>query len=134
MSNSINSNSNRFNKQQTYSNKGTNYLFQSQNRLTLGNVEKICLPNKCSSLRTCCRNQYKFQQYVQGQQDLYALMRRFPERFPIITTSKNENLTIGQQRQMSNNWYRQFGTSQAMPVNDNWGGFYVVGSEVPYTN
>ena len=31
-------------------------------------------------------------------------------------------------------WWRQFGTSQALPVNDNFGGFYLVGSEVGYTN
>jgi hypothetical protein len=61
-------------------------------------------------------------------------MRRFPEKFPIIPAVKGLNLTIPQQRQYSNNWYRQFGTSQALPVNDVWGGFYVVGSEVPYTN
>jgi hypothetical protein len=61
-------------------------------------------------------------------------MRRFPERFPLISSTQNINLTPAEQRIYSNMWYRQFGTSQAMPVNDNWGGFYVVGSEVPYTN
>jgi hypothetical protein len=108
--------------------------FQSYDLLTLGNVQKTCSQNKCTNIRTCCRNQYKFQQYVQAQQDLYARMRRFPEQFPLIGFQKIDGLTPAQQRQYSNNWYRQFGTSQALPVNDNWGGFYLVGSEVPYTN
>ncbi|MBT3407225.1 hypothetical protein HN415_00935 [Candidatus Woesearchaeota archaeon] len=68
------------------------------------------------------------------QQNLYAMMRRFPEKFPIISSVKQINLTLAQQRQYSNMWYRQFGTSQALPVNDNFGGFYLVGSDVPYTN
>ena len=44
------------------------------------------------------------------------------------------NLTPGQQRAYSNLWWRQFGTSQALPANDDWGGFYCPGSDVPYTN
>ena len=77
---------------------------------------------------------YNFQKYVLNQQDLYAKMRHHPELFPIISSVKGLRLTPGQQRAYSNLWYRQFGTSQALPVNDNWGGFYVVGSEVPFTN
>jgi hypothetical protein len=61
-------------------------------------------------------------------------MRRKPELFPITTYVQNMNLTPAEKRQYSNMWYRQFGTSQALPVNDNWGGFYLPGSEVPYTN
>ena len=61
-------------------------------------------------------------------------MRRRPEIFPIISSVKNIGLTQDQQKAYSNLWYRQFGTSQALPVNDNFGGFYLVGSEVPYTN
>ena len=71
---------------------------------------------------------------VLNQQNLYTLMRRFPESFPIIPSVKRLNLPLHYQRQYSNMWYRQFGTSQAMPVNDNWGGFYCPGSEVPFTN
>ena len=71
---------------------------------------------------------------AQGQQDLYANMRRQPEKYPIISWVKNMNLTPAEQRQYSNLWYRQFGTSQALPVNDNWGGFFIAGSEVHYTN
>ena len=61
-------------------------------------------------------------------------MRLYPHRFPIISKVKNLNLTYAQKRAYSNMWWRQFGTSQALPVNDNFGGFYLVGSEVPYTN
>ena len=68
------------------------------------------------------------------QQNLYTMMRLHPEKFPIISSVKNINLTLGQQRAYSNRWYRQFGTSQALPVNDNFGGFYCQGSEVPFTS
>ena len=61
-------------------------------------------------------------------------MRLHPEKFPITPWVQQMNLSVSDQRRYSNMWYRQFGTSQALPVNDNWGGFYVVGSEVPYTN
>ena len=69
-----------------------------------------------------------------NQQDLYTMMRLKPESFPIIPSVKRLNLPLNYQRQYSNMWYRQFGTSQALPVNGNFGGFYCVGSEVPYTN
>ena len=69
-----------------------------------------------------------------NQQNLYTLMRLKPETFPIIPSVAFLNLPLNYKRQYSNMWYRQFGTSQALPVNDNFGGFYIVGSEVPYTN
>jgi hypothetical protein len=112
----------------------TTYQFQSYDPLNFGKVVSVKAPISCVLQKNCSINQYKFQQYVMNQQNTYALMRRFPERFPIIPWVQQMGLTKGQQRAYSNNWYRQFGTSNAMPVNDNWGGFYVVGSEVPYTN
>ncbi len=69
-----------------------------------------------------------------NQQNLYTLMRRKPELFPIISSVKNLNLPLNYQRRYSNMWYRQFGTSQALPVNDNFGGFFCPGSETPFTN
>jgi len=91
---------------------------------------------RAKNLSRCrpCPSQCKFQYYVQNQQNLYALMRRYPNRFPIISSTQNIGLNEGQQRAYSNLWYRQFGTSQALPVNDNFGGFYLIGSNVPYTN
>ena len=108
--------------------------FQSYNRLTFGKDIPICSKVSCANKLICRNNQYKFDKYVYNQQDLYALMRHKPQIFPIIDSVKEINLTPAQKRAYSNMWYRQFGTSQALPVNDNWGGFYLVGSEVPYTN
>jgi hypothetical protein len=134
MSNSINNNSNRF-KKILNDNKKIEYYTQSQDRLTLGKLEKICALNNCAKIKQNCVNNAKNEEYVMKQQNLYAEMRRFPERFPLIQSSYGFNsLNYADQRRASNLWYRQFGTSQALPVNDNWGGFYVVGSEVPYTN
>jgi hypothetical protein len=110
------------------------HRFQSYEPLTFGQNIKICTPNTCKLQSKCNKSNYQFNKYVLGQQNLYAKMRRQPELFPIISWVKGMNLSPGQQRAYSNLWYRQFGTSQAMPVNDNWGGFYIVGSEVPYTN
>ena len=108
--------------------------FQSYNAATFGQNIKQCSPISCIVQNTCNNQQYRFQKYVLDQQNLYAKMRRFPEQFPIISSVKEIGLTPGQQRAYSNLWYRQFGTSQAMPVNDNWGGFFIVGSETSYTN
>ena len=94
----------------------------------------LCSPISCNVQKICSKNQYKFQQYVLNQQNLYALMRRRPELFPIISSVKEINLTLAQQRAYSNLWYRQFGTSQALPANDNWGGFFLPGTETPWTN
>lgn len=82
----------------------------------------------------CMQSSVYRNRLLNSQQNLYAEMRRHPEKFPIISWVKQMNLTLAEQRNYSNLWYRQFGTSQALPVNDNFGGFYVVGSEVPYTN
>ena len=95
---------------------------------------KACFPIQCKLNQGCKKNDYNFQKKILDQQNLYTLMRRKPELFPIINLFKNTNLSIQQQRAYSNMWYRQFGTSQSLPVNDNWGGFALVGSEVPYTN
>lgn len=109
-------------------------ITQSYDAATFGQNIKTCSPNACNVQLICNNDNYRFQRYVLHQQNLYALMRRFPERFPIISWVKNMNLRPGEQRAYSNLWYRQFGTSQALPANSDWGGFYVPGSEVPYTN
>ena len=128
----IKQNSNRESKQK---NKYCScHRFQSYDAATFGQNIKRCTPNTCK-INLGIRNQeYQFQQYVASQQNLYANMRRHPEQYPIISWVKEMNLTPGEKRAYSNMWYRQFGTSQALPVNNNWGGFYLVGSEVPYTN
>jgi hypothetical protein len=128
--NNLKNNSKNCNNQQYFS----CHRFQSYDAATLGQNVKICTPNSCRLQLKCAKSNCQFNNYVYAQQNLYAKMRRQPELFPIISWVNGMNLTPAQQRAYSNMWYRQFGTSQAMPVNDNWGGFYVVGSEVPYTN
>ena len=112
----------------------TKQKFQSYNMSTFGQVIPMKEIIQCKLQQGCNLNEINYQKYVLRQQNLYAVMRRYPQRFPIISWVKEMNLTIGEQRAYSNMFYRQLGTSQALPVNDNWGGFYVVGSEVPYTN
>jgi hypothetical protein len=112
----------------------TGYTFQSYDPTNFGQDVRVCLPSLCSLNLNCGLNQQNYQNYVLKQQNLYALMRRRPELFPIISSVKEINLSPADQRRYSNLWYRQFGTSQALPANDNFGGFYVVGSEVPFTN
>ena len=112
----------------------TSYPFQSYELINLGKVVNLKQTISCAVQKNCSINKYKFNKFVEEQQNLYALMRRYPEKFPIISSVKDMNLSLSDQRRYSNLWYRQFGTSQALPVNDNWGGFYIVGSEVPYTN
>ncbi len=108
--------------------------FQSYNAVNFGKTVQIKSPITCNIDKLNLISQYNYQKYVLSQQNLYALMRRFPEKFPIIPSVKGLNLTIPQQKAYSNNWYRQIGTSQSMPINDVWGGTYIPGSEVPYTN
>lgn len=108
--------------------------FQSYNPITFGSDVKICSPISCNVQKICNNNEYRYQKYVLDQQNLYALMRRRPELFPIISTVKEIGLSIPHQRAYSNTWYKQFGTSQSLATNDNWGGFYLPGSDVPFTN
>lgn len=131
MSDYIKNNSKRCNKKIICG----SYNFQSYERATLGKTIKLINPIPCALQQACSKNENKTNVLILTQQNLYALMRRKPEIFPIISSVKGLNLTLGQQRQYSNNWYRQFGTSQAIGVNSNvWGGTYIPGSEVPYTN
>ncbi len=131
----IKMNSKTYNKKKcVHTNKCSCMKFQSYDRITFGENIKLCSPISCRVNTICNNNNYRFQQYVNNQQNIYARMRRFPEQFPIIPWTANMNLNPYQQRAYSNIYYRALGTSNALPVNDNWGGFYVVGSEVPYTN
>ena len=127
--NSMNANSNRCKPKVC-----TTYRFQSYNVNNFGQDVIYKAPISCALQKNCSMNQYQFNAYVMRQQNLYTLMRRFPWKFPLIPWVSKNGLTPAEQRQYSNLWYRQFGTSQAMPANDDWGGFYCPGSEVPYTN
>ena len=110
------------------------FHYQSYNKFTLGKNIKLCYTAQLWNNILCQNNQNAKLRKIIRQQDLYTLMRRYPERFPIISSIKQLNLSKSDQRRYSNNWYRQFGTSQSLPVNDVWGGFYVAGSDVPYVN
>lgn len=130
MSNYIKNNSKRCGQQL----KNSNIKIQSYDLINFGQTINMCTPISCNVSKLCDANNRQFGNYVLAQQNLYQNMRLNPEKYPIISSVKNINLKPWEQRLYSNIWYRQFGTSQAMPVNDNYGGFYVVGSEVPYTN
>jgi hypothetical protein len=108
--------------------------FQSYDAATFGQNVPLCSPISCLVNINCNNDNYRFLQYVNDQQNLYARMRRFPEHFPIISWVKDMNLTLQQQRAYSNFWYKQFGASQSLPVNDNFGGFFLPGSDVGFTD
>ena len=108
--------------------------FQSYSNKEFGKVLTYDNMSHLSNKINCMySNVYRLRK-LNKQQNLYTMMRLHPEKFPIISSVKKMNLTLPQQRAYSNMWYRQFGTSQALPVNDNFGGFHVVGSDVPYTH
>ena len=130
----MNYNSKRFVQQQKCKLSCSCQISQSQSLNTLGKNITICNPISCNIQSICSKNSYKFQKYIQYKQNLYSLMRIRPELFPIITSAKEIGLSLKDQRRVSNNWYRQFGTSNSLSVNDNWGGFYLQGSDVPFTN
>lgn len=110
------------------------YPYQSYANTNFGKVIKLPFQSELSRKLNCMySNVYRIRK-LNKQQNLYTMMRLHPEKFPIISSVKNMNLTLAQQRAYSNRWYRQFGTSQALPVNDNFGGFYCQGSEVPFTS
>lgn len=108
--------------------------YQSYGRITLGDEIQLCKQNVCAVSLKCRNAEYQFNKGVLAQQNLYAAMRRYPERFPIISAVYGLGLTPMQQRAYSNIYYKRLGASQAMPVNDNWGGFALTGSDVPFTD
>ena len=110
------------------------YNFQDYTKPFSAILKKDCALSQIWQ-NVLCQNAKNAQiRRVIKQQDLYTTMRRNPQLFPIISTVKMMNLSLANQRKYSNMWYRQFGTSQALPVNDNWGGFFLPGSETPFTN
>jgi hypothetical protein len=130
----MNQNSNRYNAKLKNSKICTTYKFQSYDPLTFGKVITYHRPISCAIQKNCDINQCNFNKFVWNQQNTYALMRRFPEKFPIIPWTSENGLTPGEQRQYSTMFWKRLGTSQNLPVNNNWGGFAITGSEVPYTN
>lgn len=112
-----------------------NYIkYQTYVNRFLGKEITLPIMSHLSNKILCMNSNVYRNRKLRSQQNLYTSMRLHPERFPIISSVKGLNLTLAQQRSYSNMWYRQFGTSQALPVNDNFGGFNITGSDVPYTN
>ena len=109
-------------------------VYQTYSRKAFAKQIPIYTLNNLTQQLICSKSNVYRLRKLNHQQNLYAMMRRFPEKFPIISSVKNMNLTLAQQRQYSNMWWRQFGTSQALPVNDNFGGFFLPGSDVPFVN
>ena len=109
-------------------------VYQSYGRIQLGKEVPVYTLNTLTSQLICSKSNVYRLRKLNHQQNLYAMMRRYPEKFPIISSVKNMNLTLAQQIQYSNMWWRQFGTSQALPVNGNFGGFFLPGSDTPFVN
>ena len=109
-------------------------IYQSYSRNAFAKPISFYTLNSLTSQLICSKSNVYRLRKLNHQQNLYAMMRRFPEKFPIISSVKNMNLTLPQQRQYSNMWWRQFGTSQALPVNGNFGGFFLPGSDTPFVN
>ena len=108
--------------------------YQTYNKLNFGKEVTVYYFSQLANNINCMKSSVYRNRLLNHQQNLYAMMRRFPEKFPIISSVKNMNLTLAQQRQYSNMWWRQFGTSQALPVNGNFGGFFLPGSDTPFVN
>jgi len=108
--------------------------YQTYASKLLGKEIKLTSISELSNNVNCSYNKVHRIRKLNEQQNLYTMMRLHPDKFPIISSVKNMNLTYAQQRAYSNYWWRQYGTSQALPVNDVWGGFNLVGSDVPYTH
>ena len=100
------------------------FEFQTYNKKILGKKVKIYSLNTLNEQLICSKSNVFRLRKLNQQQNLYAMMRRYPEKFPIISSVKKMNLSLAQQRQYSNMWWRQFGTSQALPVNGVFGGFF----------
>lgn len=91
------------------------------------------LSNYVNQVNCSKSNVYRHRKLIY-QQNLYTMMRLYPHKFPITSKAKLLYNNKTHQRIYSNMWWRQFGTSQGLPVNDNFGGFNLVGSDVRYTN
>lgn len=112
----------------------SNFKYQSYNKKVFGEEIELPIMTNLSNKINCSYSKVHRIRKLNNQQNLYTMMRLNPEKFPIISSVKNMNLSLPQQRAYSNMWWKQYGTSQGLPVNDVWGGFYLVGSDVPYTS
>jgi hypothetical protein len=117
------------------------WYFQSYNQLN--QTEKVSLPNQCMMADIIGQQQCQQQKAYNRAQDLLHQYRVNPQKYPLTSWTYQNGLTKAQQRQYSNNWYRQQGTSCAMgstmngtpaSINANWPGMYIPGSQTTYTD
>jgi hypothetical protein len=107
--------------------------FQNYNNYSIN--QQVILPNICNHNRIIQNQQCAFQTAQYNQQRIYTLMTRNPELFPIVSTTQGLGLSVEQQRQYSNIWWRRLGSQ--MTTGANWQGFgatAITGSNIPFTN
>ena len=107
---------------------------QSYSRIDFAQERQLYFVSNLAQKVNCNYDKIFRMRKMNNQQNLYTTMRLNPEKFPIISSVKNINLTLPQQRYYSNLWWRKLGTSQSISVNDVWGGSSIAGSEVRYTS
>jgi len=117
------------------------WYFQSYNQLN--QTDKVSLPNPCMMAEIVGQQQCQQQKAYNRAQNLLHQYRVNPQNYPLTSWTYKNGLTKAQQREYSNNWYRQQGTSCAMgstmngtpaSINANWPGMYIPGSQVTYTD
>ena len=117
------------------------WYFQSYNQLN--QTEKVSLPNQCMMADIIGQQQCQQQKAYNRAQDLLHQYRVNPQKYPLTSWTAQNGLTKAQQRQYSNNWYRQIGTSNACgsvqpgypySVSLNWPASYIPGSQTTYTD
>ncbi len=105
--------------------------------------KKTFLKNECALSLKCVNQQCQYDRAFNRAQNLLRQYRVNPQNYPIISSTQNINLTKPEQRQYSNYWYRQIGTSNATgsvqpgypySVYPNWPGCNIRGSQTTYTD
>ncbi len=118
-----------------------NWYFQSYENFNQN--QKTSLPNVCVMNDIVQAQQCQQQKAYNRSQNLLHQYRVNPQNYPLTSWTYKNGLTKQQQRQYSNMWYRQIGTSNACgsvqpgypySVINNWPGSYLVGSNVTYTD
>lgn len=128
-------------KQQEVNRLCQKWMFQSYENYFKD--KKTFLKNQCALDQKCANQQCQYERAFNRAQNLLNQYRIRPQQFPIISSTQNINLTKAEQRQYSNYWYRQIGTSNAMgsvqpgypySVVPNWPGCNIRGSQTTYTD
>lgn len=128
-------------KQQQVNRLCQKWMFQSYENYFKD--KKTFLKNECALSQKCQNQACQSQKDFNRAQNLLHQYRVNPQNYPIISSVQQIGLTKPQQRQYSNYWYRQIGTSNAMgsvqpgypySVVPNWPGCNIRGSQTTYTD